>query len=138
MGSSELRARGARTQAYAALRQARTEARFDAMLDAAEKFLSQRLLGRDARVAEVEALYSEALVRWFRPGVGYVNPEEFVPIAERSGLIRPLTSVVLDQAVAFAAAHQDAELPFAVSVNISSESSLCRAHDRPVKTSSSR
>ena len=47
----------------------------------------------------------EALLRWTRSGVGVVAPPgEFVPVAERTGMIRPLGSWVLRQAFAQAAA----------------------------------
>ncbi len=41
---------------------------------------------------------AEALVRWERPGVGLVPPGDFIPIAERSGLIFELERWMLDQA----------------------------------------
>jgi hypothetical protein len=65
LGVRELRARQVRTEAFAALQKARSEGRHEAVLDAAERFLSAAALGRDWRVAEVEAAYSTALVRWF-------------------------------------------------------------------------
>jgi diguanylate cyclase (GGDEF)-like protein/PAS domain S-box-containing protein len=37
----------------------------------------------------------EALVRWDRPGLGRVNPMEFIPAAERTGLIVPLGAQIL-------------------------------------------
>lgn len=40
----------------------------------------------------------EALVRWDRPGVGRVNPMDFIPAAERTGLIVPLGAQILEQA----------------------------------------
>ncbi|MCF6509550.1 EAL domain-containing protein [Blastococcus sp. MG754426] len=40
----------------------------------------------------------EALVRWDRPGVGAVPPDRFVPVAERSGLIRDIDRFVLGEA----------------------------------------
>lgn len=41
----------------------------------------------------------EALVRWQHPGLGMVMPDEFVPVAERSDLIAPLTFKVIDLAM---------------------------------------
>ena len=46
----------------------------------------------------------EALARWDRPGVGRVEPNEFIPAAERTGLIGPLGNLILTLAC-----HQIAE-----------------------------
>jgi len=43
---------------------------------------------------------AEALLRWKHPTRGYVSPEEFVPLAEQTGLILPLTIWVLKRATA--------------------------------------
>ena len=40
----------------------------------------------------------EALVRWDRPGLGRISPLEFIPAAERTGLIGPLGNLILTQA----------------------------------------
>ena len=37
----------------------------------------------------------EALARWDRPGLGRVGPNEFIPAAERTGLIGPLGNLIL-------------------------------------------
>ena len=42
---------------------------------------------------------AEALVRWQHPERGFIPPNDFVPIAERTGLIKPLTQYVLAAAV---------------------------------------
>jgi diguanylate cyclase (GGDEF)-like protein len=62
---------------------------------------------------------AEALVRWMHPRLGLVPPSEFVPVAEHTGLIRPLTSYVLTTAVRQAAAWRTAGREIAVAVNLS-------------------
>jgi diguanylate cyclase (GGDEF)-like protein len=61
---------------------------------------------------------AEALVRWSLPGIGPVPPDEFVPIAESTGLIRPLTRHVLVEAVEQCARWSAAGHRLRVSVNI--------------------
>lgn len=63
----------------------------------------------------------EALLRWERPQHGLVMPEQFVPIAEESGLIVPIGAWVLHRATAQLRAWQDAHpgIDLTVAVNIS-------------------
>jgi diguanylate cyclase (GGDEF)-like protein len=63
---------------------------------------------------------AEALIRWRRPDHGFVPPTEFIPVAERAGLIQDITEFVLEQVGSDTAAWPCAEWPdFRVSVNIS-------------------
>ncbi len=66
----------------------------------------------------------EALVRWEHPTYGEVPPDDFISIAEQTGLIRELTRHVLDLALASCAqwALQGSDL--AVSVNLSARNLL--------------
>lgn len=62
----------------------------------------------------------EALIRWNHPEKGAISPEEFIPLAEDSGLILPIGKWVLQTACTQAKAWQIAGYPgLTVSVNIS-------------------
>jgi diguanylate cyclase (GGDEF)-like protein len=61
----------------------------------------------------------EALVRWEHPDRGLLSPAEFLPLAEHTGLIRPVTRYVLEAALADCASWQRAGPPTGVSVNLS-------------------
>src|SRR3954447_5305849 len=61
----------------------------------------------------------EALVRWEHPERGLVPPDEFIPLAEQTGVIKPLTAWVLDNALAQCRAWRDSGLDLTVAVNLS-------------------
>ena len=61
----------------------------------------------------------EALLRWEHPEKGLLAPAEFLPVAEKTGLIAALTRWVLDATTARAAEWASAGWPAFVSVNIS-------------------
>jgi len=64
---------------------------------------------------------AEALLRWRHPTRGLVPPDEFIPLAEETGLIKSLGEWVLRTACAQAQAWRAMDLPvFGVSVNLSS------------------
>ena len=60
----------------------------------------------------------EALVRWQHPERGLLQPDDFIPIARQSALIRPITRFVLDAALHQCRAWQDAGIGVAVAVNL--------------------
>ena len=64
-------------------------------------------------------LGAEALLRWKHREMGFVAPDEFIPLAERTGLIVPLTTYVIDRALAQCAAWVRDGLDIGVAVNIS-------------------
>ena len=60
----------------------------------------------------------EALVRWNDPIRGLIPPAEFIPVAERSGLIRPISEWVLGEASRQAAVWRAAGYDLPISVNV--------------------
>jgi diguanylate cyclase (GGDEF)-like protein len=66
----------------------------------------------------------EALARWTHPALGAIGPDEFVPLAEASGLVGPLTSTVLRQGLAACQAWQQRAPAVGVSVNVSADTVL--------------
>ena len=65
---------------------------------------------------------AEALVRWFHPALGSITPDDFIPLAEHSALITPLTMVVLADALRECRRWQRQLGQFSVAVNISQRS----------------
>jgi diguanylate cyclase (GGDEF)-like protein len=62
---------------------------------------------------------AEALMRWHHPGQGMIMPDRFIPLAERSGLIRSLTVFAIETAVRECRRWIDAGASLSVSVNLS-------------------
>jgi diguanylate cyclase (GGDEF)-like protein len=60
----------------------------------------------------------EALVRWQHPERGLLPPDEFIPLAEHTGLIGPLTMYVLDRAMAQCREWRDSGMNINVAVNM--------------------
>lgn len=63
----------------------------------------------------------EALARWTHPEYGFVPPDEFIPIAERTGQIHELTVWAIRKSLVFAETLQREGYDLNVSVNISAE-----------------
>jgi diguanylate cyclase (GGDEF)-like protein/PAS domain S-box-containing protein len=96
----------------------------------------RRAIGRE----EIKVLYQpivrledrtiagfEALVRWDHPQHGRIPPAEFIPLAERNGLIIPLGLFVLERAAKQLSDWQEQlgrDVPLFVSVNVSSRQLL--------------
>ena len=72
----------------------------------------------------------EALARWNHPQLGCIGPDGFIPLAEQTGIIKPLTEKVLEASLEQCKRWRDAGLSVTVSVNVSTRSLL--DHDLPV------
>lgn len=62
---------------------------------------------------------TEALIRWQHPRDGFIPPDMFIPIAEQTGLIKPLTHWVLNEAIRQCARWRRDGYPINMSVNLS-------------------
>lgn len=62
---------------------------------------------------------AEALLRWHNPVLGSVSPDEFIPIAEHTGLIMPIGDFVLRQALKQTKLWQHKQAEFYIAVNLS-------------------
>ncbi|HJV26102.1 MAG TPA: EAL domain-containing protein [Aromatoleum sp.] len=68
-----------------------------------------------------EVCGAEALVRWLHPERGMIATSEFIPLAERAGLIMPLTRWVLEAAFRQSHAWFEAGIQRPLSVNLSAQ-----------------
>ena len=62
---------------------------------------------------------AEALLRWTHPELGPIPPAEFIPLAETTALMDPLTAMIVDEAARQSRAWRDDALDIKLSVNIS-------------------
>ncbi len=69
--------------------------------------------------ATLELRAVEALVRWRHPKRGLLMPDEFISLAEHTGLIRELTAYVLDRTLHQCREWHDEGLHIGVAVNVS-------------------
>ncbi|WP_439865763.1 sensor domain-containing phosphodiesterase [Pseudomonas syringae] len=63
----------------------------------------------------------EALLRWNHPTLGPIGPAEFIPLAEKTALMRPLSLWVLKSAIEQAARWQQQGFDFRIAINVSPE-----------------
>lgn len=62
---------------------------------------------------------AEALMRWYHPTDGFISPDEFIPLAESTGVVRELTHFALRTALADCAKWNAAGVPMRAAVNLS-------------------
>jgi diguanylate cyclase (GGDEF)-like protein len=93
------------------------ELRLALAADGLELYYQPQVDMRDGEVRTVEAL-----LRWNHPTHGFIPPDEFIPVAEHSGLMARLTSWVIDTALRQQQAWRAAGLDLSVAVNVSARS----------------
>jgi diguanylate cyclase (GGDEF)-like protein len=82
--------------------------------DALELHYQPKLSLRDGRLLGVEAL-----IRWDHPMRGFVAPDEFIPLAERSGIMPQLTERVVSLALSQMAEWRHEQFNVQVAINVS-------------------
>ncbi|WP_174803572.1 putative bifunctional diguanylate cyclase/phosphodiesterase [Martelella limonii] len=76
-----------------------------------------RLFYQQQRLTETREIFGfEVLLRWFHKDLGLISPDEFIPLAERTGFIGALGEWVLRQACLDGATWRN---PFQIGVNVS-------------------
>ncbi len=116
------RAGGSRYCFYSSEMDSNAQQNFDMLRDLREALVRNELElffqpKIDARSGKVTA--AEALLRWNHPTRGMLMPGEFVPLAERSGLIGPLGDWVIEAACKQARDWRDNGLRMRVAINLS-------------------
>lgn len=98
-----------RLQLETDLRRAVERSEFEVFYQAIVDLADERIIG------------FEALVRWSHPEKGRIPPDEFVGIAEETGLILPIDRFVLKQACLQTKRWQEIYGPLSISVNLSAK-----------------
>src|SRR3954452_2941678 len=71
------------------------------------------------RLSDNRVIGVEALARWNHPEQGLISPASFIPLAEHTGLIRPLTLAVLEMAIDQCAVWRSRGIELGMAVNLS-------------------
>ncbi len=61
----------------------------------------------------------EALIRWQHPERGFITPDYFIPMAEQSGLIKPITAWVMEQALKQNQEWEKIDIKIKMAINVS-------------------
>jgi diguanylate cyclase (GGDEF)-like protein len=66
----------------------------------------------------------EALARWTHTQRGVINPHEFIPVLEQTGLIKPFTLQMLDMAIGYCRRCMDRGYRLGMAINLSAQNLL--------------
>jgi diguanylate cyclase (GGDEF)-like protein/PAS domain S-box-containing protein len=80
----------------------------------------------------------EALVRWVHPERGVVMPDSFIPLAQETSLIGPLTLYVIEEALRQVRGWREQGIELSVAVNLSTRNLLDRSFPKQVEDLLSR
>ncbi|HMC40935.1 MAG TPA: EAL domain-containing protein [Acidimicrobiales bacterium] len=134
---------------YAAKSSSRRVSVYDRSMDnsSARRLALATDLGRAIEADELDLWYQpvadistgtvsgfEALLRWPHPALGFISPDEFIPIAEQTGLIEPLTWWVMKEALGELRRWRDDGFEFSMAVNVSVRSLLDTAMVERLRT----
>lgn len=70
-------------------------------------------------LTEEKVVSVEALIRWYHPELGWIFPDQFIPIAENTGLINQVSDWVLEQAFNQWREWQDEGVDLQIAINLS-------------------
>ena len=78
------------------------------------------------RLSDGRVAGAEALIRWNHPERGVVAPDEFIPLVEKTVLLAPLTSYVMEHVMRQWRVWADEGMPIPLAINLSPRSLLDR------------
>ena len=91
----------------------------DDLREAIEKETLEIYYQPKVNVKTNQVVGAEALLRWNHPHRGFIKPDEFIPLAEQTGLIKPITKWVFEKSIAQCAEWKNKNIKLSISINIS-------------------
>jgi diguanylate cyclase (GGDEF)-like protein len=76
------------------------------------------------RLSDGRAAGAEGLIRWEHPSLGLLSPDEFIPLVEKTVLLRPLTHYVIERVLEQWRGWADMGIRIPIAVNVSPRSLL--------------
>jgi diguanylate cyclase (GGDEF)-like protein len=86
------------------------------------------------RLSDGRAAGAEGLIRWEHPSLGLLSPDEFIPLVEKTVLLRPLTHYVIERVLQHWREWADMGIRIPIAVNVSPRSLLDQELPEQVET----